>query len=156
MKLRTILAVACTTIVLAKPDKVNPRASLTIEVAPGVTRQITEDERYELSAVGKPPHSLVVADRNRAAVAEATFSISRTSMPRFVRSRSSLRIQRSSSTRRTSGVLFLSSLGITSRRISSSILHTTHALVRRRRVLRLPSGCLLRLRMSCRSRERMV
>jgi leucyl aminopeptidase len=68
MKLTTILAAACATTVLAKPDKVNPRASLTIEVAPGVTRQITEDERYELSAVCSPSNSLVIADRNRAAV----------------------------------------------------------------------------------------
>jgi leucyl aminopeptidase len=64
MKLTTILAAACATTVLAKPGKVNPRATLTIEVAPGVTRQITEDERYELSAVGGLPHSLFVADRS--------------------------------------------------------------------------------------------
>jgi hypothetical protein len=147
MKLTTILAAACATTVLAKPDKVNPRASLTIEVAPGVTRQITEDERYELSAVCSPSNSLVIADRNRAAVAEATSSTSQTSMPRFAQSRSSRRIPRSSSTQRMSGVLFLSSLGITSRRISSNILHTTRASARRRRALRLLNGCSLRLRM---------
>ena len=50
MKVATILAAACATVVLAEPKSIKPRA-LTIEVAPGVTRQITEDERYELSAV---------------------------------------------------------------------------------------------------------
>jgi leucyl aminopeptidase len=51
MKLSAILAAACATAVLAKPKDVKPRALLTIEVAPGVTRQITEDERWEMSAV---------------------------------------------------------------------------------------------------------
>jgi len=51
MKVSIIVAAACATVVLAKPEQVKPRALLTIEVAPGVTRQITEDERWELSAV---------------------------------------------------------------------------------------------------------
>lgn len=51
MKLTTILAASCATVVLAKPEQVKPRALLTIEVAPGETRQITEDERWELAAV---------------------------------------------------------------------------------------------------------
>ncbi|KAF1918172.1 hypothetical protein BDU57DRAFT_514780 [Ampelomyces quisqualis] len=51
MKVATILAAACATVVLAEPKQIKPRA-LTIEVAPGVTRKITEDERYELSANG--------------------------------------------------------------------------------------------------------
>ncbi|KAH5711431.1 peptide hydrolase [Parastagonospora nodorum] len=52
MKLTTILAASCATAVLAKPEQVKPRALLTIEVAPGETRQITEDERWELAANG--------------------------------------------------------------------------------------------------------
>jgi leucyl aminopeptidase len=52
MKLTTIVAAACASAVLAKPEQVKPRALLTIEVAPGETRQITEDERWELAAVG--------------------------------------------------------------------------------------------------------
>lgn len=50
MKTFAFLAAACATSVLADNKPLQKRA-LTIEVAPGVTRQITEDERYELSAV---------------------------------------------------------------------------------------------------------
>lgn len=46
-----ILAAACATAALAE-NNVKPRALLTIEVAPGVTRQITEEDRYELGKVG--------------------------------------------------------------------------------------------------------
>jgi leucyl aminopeptidase len=54
MKFSTILATACATAVLAETEQGKPRAALlTIEVAPGETRQITEDERWELSAVGR-------------------------------------------------------------------------------------------------------
>lgn len=51
MKISAIFVAICATAVLAKPKEVGPRALLTIEVAPGVTRQITEDERWEISAV---------------------------------------------------------------------------------------------------------
>ncbi|KAH7411625.1 hypothetical protein DE146DRAFT_243496 [Phaeosphaeria sp. MPI-PUGE-AT-0046c] len=46
-----ILAAACATAAIAA-DKVKPRALLTVEVAPGVTRQITEEDRYELGKNG--------------------------------------------------------------------------------------------------------
>lgn len=49
-----LFAAACATAVLAKPEKAKPRgALLTIEVAPGETRQITEEERYETASVGQ-------------------------------------------------------------------------------------------------------
>ncbi|KAH8716982.1 hypothetical protein GQ44DRAFT_564288, partial [Phaeosphaeriaceae sp. PMI808] len=47
----TILAATCATAVFATPEQIKAR-SITIEVAPGVTRQITEDERWELSSSG--------------------------------------------------------------------------------------------------------
>lgn len=46
-----ILAAACATAALAE-GSVKPRALLTIEVAPGVTRQVTEEDRYELGKQG--------------------------------------------------------------------------------------------------------
>lgn len=52
MKPIALLAAACATAVFAEPEQVKPRALITIEVAPGETRQITEEERWELSAVG--------------------------------------------------------------------------------------------------------
>jgi leucyl aminopeptidase len=55
MRAATILIAACASAVLAKPEQVKPRALLTIEVAPGETRQITEEERWELTSVGKSP-----------------------------------------------------------------------------------------------------
>lgn len=51
MKTIALLAAACATAVLAEADAVKPRALITIEVAPGETRQITEEERWELSLV---------------------------------------------------------------------------------------------------------
>jgi leucyl aminopeptidase len=56
MRATTIIVAACATIVLAKPEQVKPRALLTIEVAPGETRQITEEERWELSSVSISLH----------------------------------------------------------------------------------------------------
>jgi leucyl aminopeptidase len=61
MKFSTIFATACATAVLAETEQAKPRAALlTIEVAPGETRQITEDERWELSAVGRTISYLVL------------------------------------------------------------------------------------------------
>lgn len=51
MKAVTILAAACATAVFAESEQIEHRALFTIEVAPGETRQITEEERWELSAV---------------------------------------------------------------------------------------------------------
>jgi leucyl aminopeptidase len=51
MKSAALLAAVCATAVFAKPEQVEPRALFTIEVAPGETRQITEEERWEISAV---------------------------------------------------------------------------------------------------------
>ena len=51
MKSAALLAAVCATAVFAKPEQVAPRALFTIEVAPGETTQITEEERWELSAV---------------------------------------------------------------------------------------------------------
>lgn len=51
MKALALLAAACATTVLAEPEQIQKR-SITIEVAPGETRQITEDERYEIGAGG--------------------------------------------------------------------------------------------------------
>ena len=51
MKLITLLAAACFTAGFAVPEQVNPRALITIEVAPGESREITEEERWELSSV---------------------------------------------------------------------------------------------------------
>ncbi|CAN9129112.1 unnamed protein product [Alternaria alternata] len=66
MKSAALLAAVCATAVFAKPEQVAPRALFTIEVAPGETTQITEEERWELSAV--------------TAAAEAISSISVTPM----------------------------------------------------------------------------
>ncbi|KAL1795521.1 hypothetical protein ACET3X_005745 [Alternaria dauci] len=52
MKSAALLAAVCATTVFAKPEQVAPRALYTIEVAPGETRQITDEERWELSANG--------------------------------------------------------------------------------------------------------
>jgi leucyl aminopeptidase len=63
MKFSTILATACATAVLAETEQTKPRAALlTIEVAPGETRQITEDERWELSAVGESNQDFAIFD----------------------------------------------------------------------------------------------
>jgi leucyl aminopeptidase len=51
MKSAALLVAVCATAVFARPEQVEPRALFTIEVAPGETRQITEEERWEISAV---------------------------------------------------------------------------------------------------------
>ncbi|KAF2033442.1 Zn-dependent exopeptidase [Setomelanomma holmii] len=50
--LATFLAAACATAILAKPVQVKSRALPTIEVAPGETRRLTKEERWELAASG--------------------------------------------------------------------------------------------------------
>jgi hypothetical protein len=57
MKSLTLLAAVCATAVFAEPKQLAPRA-ITIEVAPGETRQITEEERWELSTVSNKSSSL--------------------------------------------------------------------------------------------------
>ncbi|KAH9883118.1 hypothetical protein J1614_000488 [Plenodomus biglobosus] len=52
MKSFVLLAAACASVVVAEAGQMKPRALITIEVAPGETRQITEDERWELSSSG--------------------------------------------------------------------------------------------------------
>lgn len=53
MKSLGLLATVCATAALAKgPERVsNAARSITIEVAPGETRQITEDERWDIATV---------------------------------------------------------------------------------------------------------
>ncbi|KAI8943789.1 hypothetical protein NX059_001764 [Plenodomus lindquistii] len=46
------LAAACITAVFTNAEHIKPRTLITIEIAPGETRQITEDERWELSSNG--------------------------------------------------------------------------------------------------------
>ncbi|PSN59570.1 Zn-dependent exopeptidase [Corynespora cassiicola Philippines] len=52
MKAIALLAAACATAVLGEPEEVKPRALVTIETAPGETRQITEEERWDLLSGG--------------------------------------------------------------------------------------------------------
>ena len=53
MKSLGLLATVCATAALAKgPERVsNAARSITIEVAPGETHQITEDERWDIATV---------------------------------------------------------------------------------------------------------
>ncbi|RYO52690.1 Leucine aminopeptidase 1 [Alternaria tenuissima] len=70
MKSAALLAAVCATAVFAKPEQVAPRALFTIEVAPGETTQITEEERWELSASGGcGSHFLDISDSHVAPLA---------------------------------------------------------------------------------------